>query len=292
MVYTEEYESELQQINLRNEGPNQITVDTCGERCAQLDDFKWFLPTDKQGEKSGTPESEIDTSDSENEVYLSAPDSSPSRTELATQQLLGPLAFAQTRSKGGCQAATPRRLRQGRDVRTADNTAVADARQESAASCTADSQMVHRMSECITMVAPGLEAAPQAAHEIVQPRRPDCSYMEPLPLGSGCLGSARYDTPVGNPPAKMHIYKSPDHLQTEISVTSMEMADGSLPADIDILTTPDTRQTEVSVMAVMSEKWMERFVMIAPDDDPESGSSDVGGDAGVIQDPMPTVVSV
>ena len=49
MVYTEEYECELQQINLRNEGPNQITVDTCGERCAQLDDFKWFLPTDKRG---------------------------------------------------------------------------------------------------------------------------------------------------------------------------------------------------------------------------------------------------
>ena len=186
----------------------------------------------------------------------------------------------------------PRRLRRGRDVRTADNTAAADARQESAASCTVDSPMVHRMSECITTVAPGLEAAPQAAHEIVQPRRPDCSYTEPLPLESGCLGSAGYDTPVGNPPAEMHIYKSPDHLQTEISVTSMEMADGSLPADIDILTTPDTLQTEVSVMAVMSEKWMERFVMIAPDDDPESRSSDVGGDAGVIQDPMPTVVSV
>ena len=29
-----------------------------------------------------------------------------------------------------------------------------------------------------------------------------------------------------------------------------------------------------------------------PDDDPERRSSDVGGDAGVIQDPMPTVVSV
>ena len=26
---------------------NQITVATCGERCAQLDDFNWFLPTDK-----------------------------------------------------------------------------------------------------------------------------------------------------------------------------------------------------------------------------------------------------
>ena len=54
-------------------------------------------------------------------------------------------------------------------------------------------------------------------------------------------------------------------------------------------------------MAVMSEKWMERFVInpqvlcsdgLAPDDDPARRSPDVGGDAGVIQDPMPTVVSV
>ena len=29
VIYAEEYERELQQINLRNEAPNQITVDTC-----------------------------------------------------------------------------------------------------------------------------------------------------------------------------------------------------------------------------------------------------------------------
>ena len=62
IVYDEEGENELQQINLRNEVTNQITVDTCGERCAQLDDFNWFLPTDEWNEKSDTPESEIDTS--------------------------------------------------------------------------------------------------------------------------------------------------------------------------------------------------------------------------------------
>ena len=112
---------------------------------------------------------------------------------------------AQTRPKGGCQAAMPRRLCRGRDVRTANNTATADASQESAASCTVGSQKVHRMSECITTVAPGLEEAPQAAHGMVQPRRPDCSCTDPLPLGSGCLVSAGYDTPVGNPPAEMNI---------------------------------------------------------------------------------------
>ena len=46
---------------------------------------------------------------------------------------------------------------------------------------------------------------------------------------------------------------------------------------------------------------MERFVInpqilcsdgLAPDDDPARRSPDVGGDAGMIQDPVPTVVSV
>ena len=95
--------------------------------------------------------------------------------------------------------------------------------------------------------------------------------------------------------------QSPDNLQTEISVTSAEMAGGCPPVNINILAAPDTLQTEVSVMAVMSEKGMERFVInpqvlfsdgLAPYDDPERQSPDVGGDAGVIQDPMPTVVSV
>ena len=82
---------------------------------------------------------------------------------------------------------------------------------------------------------------------------------------------------------------------------SVKMADGSPPADVNILTDSDTLQTEVSVMTVTSERWMERFVMnpqvlclddLASDDDAESGSSNVGGNAGVFQDPMPTVVSV
>ena len=55
VVYAEECESEIQQINLRNETLNQMTVDTCGERCTQLDDFDWFLPTDEWNEKSDTP---------------------------------------------------------------------------------------------------------------------------------------------------------------------------------------------------------------------------------------------
>ena len=65
------------------------------------DDFKWFLPTDKRGENLATPESEIDSSDSEDGVYLSVSDSPPSQTESATQQLLRPPVVAQTRPKEG-----------------------------------------------------------------------------------------------------------------------------------------------------------------------------------------------
>ena len=136
VVYTKEYDSELQQISLRNEWQTQMMVDSCGEQCAQLDDFKWFLPTDNQAEDLGTPESEIDTSDSEDAVYSIDSDSPPLQTESATQQLLRPPMVTQTRPKEGCHASAPRRLRRRRDVRTADNTVAADARQESAASDT------------------------------------------------------------------------------------------------------------------------------------------------------------
>ena len=175
VIYAEEYESELQQIHLRNEAPNQITVDTCGERCAQLDDFNWFLPTDEWNEKSDTPESEIDTSDSGNGVHVNASDSSLTQTETTTQRLSGPPVVAQTRPKGGCQTALPRRVRRRRNVRTADNTSAADTRQESVAPSTVDSERIHKMSECITMVAPGLEAAPQTSHGTVQPKCSNCS---------------------------------------------------------------------------------------------------------------------
>ena len=43
----------------------QPTVDLCGEGCAQLDDFKWFLPTDERAGDLSAPDSEIETSDSE-----------------------------------------------------------------------------------------------------------------------------------------------------------------------------------------------------------------------------------
>ena len=81
----------------------------------------------------------------------------------------------------------------------------------------------------------------------------------------------------------------------------MEVAGGSPPADIDISGGPDVLQTAVSVMTVVSEKWMERFVInldvlcsdgLVSGDDHAGGSSDVGSDVCVVPDPIPTAVSV
>ena len=102
-----------------------------------------------------------------------------------------------------------------------------DARQVSTASDTVVSRKIHRKPECVTTVVPKLAAAPQAAYEVVQLRPPDYGYTDSLPPGSGCLDSPRIDTPEGNPPAEINISRSPDRLQTEISVTSTEMAGGS-----------------------------------------------------------------
>ena len=123
----------------------------------------------------------------------------------------------------------------------------------------------------------------------------------------------------GSPPVDIDISGSPDVLPTAISVTTvmsgklmeldtpgdvvsgMEVAGGSPPADIDISGGPDVLQTAVYVTTVVSEEWMERFVInldvlcsdgLASGDNPAGGSLDVGSDVCVVQDPIPTAVSV
>ena len=58
-------------VSLRNEWlvDSQTADDSCGEGCAQLDDFNWFLPADDRAGDLPAPESEVDVSDSESEVY-------------------------------------------------------------------------------------------------------------------------------------------------------------------------------------------------------------------------------
>ena len=60
-VDTDESEDGLVLINLSNEVTHPTMVDTCGERCTQLDDFIWIRPTEEWNEESDMPESEIDT---------------------------------------------------------------------------------------------------------------------------------------------------------------------------------------------------------------------------------------
>ena len=79
------------------------------------------------------------------------------------------------------------------------------------------------------------------------------------------------------------------------------MAGASPTADNDLSVGPDVLQTAVSVTTVVSEKWMERFVInldvlcsdgSASGDDPAGGSSDVGSDVCVVPDPLLTAVSM
>ena len=55
IVDTDESENGLVLINLRNEVTHPIMVDTCGERCAQLDDFSWVRPTEEWNEELDMP---------------------------------------------------------------------------------------------------------------------------------------------------------------------------------------------------------------------------------------------
>ena len=112
----------------------QPTVELCGEGCAQLDDFKWFLPTDERAGDLSAPDSEIETSDSESGVDFIEPVSAPVQAEIMKQQLLRPPVVDQTRPMEGYHTEVPRRLHRGRDVRTTDDPVAVDARQISTAS--------------------------------------------------------------------------------------------------------------------------------------------------------------
>ena len=81
VLYAEERDSTVQQVGRRNDWLTQTANDSCGEGCAQLDDFKWFLPADERAGELIAPESEIEMSDSESEVEYIEPDSTHLQTE-------------------------------------------------------------------------------------------------------------------------------------------------------------------------------------------------------------------
>ena len=117
-----------------------------------------------------------------------------------------------------------------------------DTRQVSAASDTVGFRAIHMKSECIPTVVPKLAAVPQAASEVIQTRPRDSCRMDLLPPVGECIESLGIDT-------------------LDAVVSGMKVASGSSTADSDISVGPDVLQTAVSGTTVVSEKWMERFVV-------------------------------
>ena len=283
MLYAEEHDSTVRQVSLRDEWSvdSRMADDSCGEGCAQLDDFTWFLPADDRVRDLPAPESEVDVSDSESKVDYIEPDSAPLQITTTAVELLCPTVVTQTRPMEGCDPASPRQLRWGRDVLTEDGTVAVDTRQVSAASDTVGVSGIYMTSECIPTVMPKLAAAPQAASEIVQRPRGYCC-MDLLSQVGESIESLDVDAP-------------------DAVASGKEAAGGSSKVGSDICVVPDVLQTAVSVMTVVSEKWMERFILnldvlcsdvLASSEDPAGGSSDVGSDICVVLDPLPTAVSV
>ena len=235
VLYVEEHDTTTQQVSRWKDWLTQTANNSCGEGCAQLDDFKWFLPADVRAADLTAPESEIEMSDSESEVEYIEPDSTPVQTETTAQQLLCPPVVAQTRPIEGCHTAWPRQLCRGRDVLMEDGAVAVDTRQASAAS---DSREIHRKSECGPTVVPMLAAAPQTASEVVQPKPRDYGYTDSLPPVGECLDSPSIDTP-------------------DAGESGMEIASGNPPADIDICVVSDVLPTAICVRTVVSDKSME-----------------------------------
>ena len=224
----------------------------------------------------------MDLSDSESDVDDVAPDTVPMRMTTTAVESLCPPVVAQTRHKEGCDPVSPRQLRRGRDVLMEDSMVALDTRRISIAQDPDIVSGIHVMPECVPAVMPVLAAAPQAASEVAQTRpRGDCSMNLLLPV-DGSIEPLDDNAP-------------------EVLSSRRKPAAGSSEVGRDACVVPDLLQTAVSVTTVVSEKWMERFVLnlddlrsdvLASGEDPAGGSLDVGSDVCVVPDPLPTAVSV
>ena len=79
------------------------------------------------------PESQVDLSDSESDVDDVEPDLVPVQMTTTAVESLCPTVVTQMRSKEGCDPASPRRLRRGRDVLMEDSMVAVDTRRISIA---------------------------------------------------------------------------------------------------------------------------------------------------------------
>ena len=112
----------------------------------------------------------MDLSDGESDVDDIEPDLAPVQmTTMAVESLCPPMV-AQTRPKEGCDPASPRRLRRGRDVLRKDSLLAVGTRRISIDQDTYVVSGIYVMPDCIPAVMPMLAAAPQAASEVAQTR--------------------------------------------------------------------------------------------------------------------------
>ena len=162
-------------------------------------------------------------------------------TTMAVESLCPPVV-AQTRPKEGCDPASPRRLRRGRDVLREDSMLAVDTRRLSIDQVTDVVSGIYVMPDCIQTVMPMLVAAPQAASEVAQMRhRGDCSVNLLLPVD-------RSIEPLDDAP--------------EILSSEREPAGGSSEVGSDVCVVQDLLPTVVSVRTVVAEMRMERFVLV------------------------------
>ena len=153
VLHAEEHDSAVRQVSLRNEW----LVDS---RRRTTHVVRGVLPADDRVGDLPAPESEVDVSDSESEADYIESDSAPLQMATTAVKLLCPPVVIQTRPMEGCDLASPRRLRRGRDVLTEDSTVAVDTRQVSTASDAVDVSGIHIMPECFPTVTPKLAAEP------------------------------------------------------------------------------------------------------------------------------------
>ena len=211
-----------------------------------------------------------------------APDTVLVRMTTTAVESLCHLVVAQTRPKDGCDPASPRWLRRGRDVLMEDSMVAVDTRRISIVKDLDVVSGIHVMPDCVPTVMPMLAVTPQAASEVAQTRpRGDCR-MNLLLLVNGSMEPLNDDAP-------------------EVLSSGREPAGGSSEVGSDVCVVPNPLPTAVSMRTVVAEEWMDWFVLnlddlrsdvLASGEDPAGGSSDVGSDVCVVSNPLPTAVSM
>ena len=239
------HDDEVLQIKPLNEwSVDSWTVDdSCGEGCAQLDNFNWFIHANNRVGGLPAPELRVDLPDSENDVYDVVPEPFLVQMETTAVESLCPPVVAQTRLKGGGDPVSPRRLGRGRDVLTEDSPAVVDSRRESIVQDTDVVGGIYVMPDCIPTVVPKSAAVLHAASTIAQTRpRGGCGSNLLLPVDRS-IELLDNDAP-------------------DVLISGREPAERVSDVGSDVCTVPNQLPVVVSVQTVVADEVMEKFVLV------------------------------